>query len=295
MKPYRRVILALLIAAPWATAQDVEPGDGLVEVVRLDLLDRPGGYAVPEDSVFYPGEKVYLAFNLRNYAIDEDYRIRLTWRIDAVAPGGAPFANPEGGEFDVELAPQDEDWEPLVTYQAELPPHAPGGVYELRLEVTDHKAEQTVRHVVPVRVEGDNVELSDDGLAVRSFAFSIAEGGTKLEEPVYGPGQAVFASFYITGYETREDNTYEVSSEMEVIDFEGKRMYFFPAKGEKGSPFFPRLWLPAKFRLDLEPSIRSGRYKVILTIRDKVGEKTFRDRRGFLRPLSAAASGPSDL
>ncbi len=265
-----------------AASQDVEPGsEAALEVIRLDLLDRAGGYAVPEDSVFYPGEKVYLAFNLRNYAIDEDYRIKLTWRIDALGPSGTPFANPEGGEFDLELAPQDEDWEPLVTYQAEIPPHAPGGVYELKLEVTDAMAEQTLRRVVPVRVEGENVEISGDGLAVRSFGFSIAEGGAKLAEPTYLGGQEVFAAFYITGYETREDNTYDVSSEMEVINSEGKRMYFFPAKGEKGSPFFPRLWLPAKFRLDLEPNIPPGRYKVILTIRDKVGAKTFITEEDF--------------
>ncbi len=275
MRLCRRLLLALIVTTCAAPAQDVEPNPGgRLELARVDLLDRPGGYAVPEDSVFYPGETVNLAFNIRNYAIDEDYRISLTWRVEAVGPHGNAFATPEGGEFNSELSPQDEGWEPLVTYHAQIPEQAPGGVYELRLQVIDHKAEQTVKHTVPVRVDGQNVELSDS-LTVRNFGFSIAEGGTKLAQPIYRPGQQVHASFYITGYQTRDDNTYDVSSEMEVIDSKGKRMYYYPAKGEKGSPFFPRLWLPAKFRLDLEPNIPPGTYKVILTIRDKVGEKTF--------------------
>jgi hypothetical protein len=197
-----------------------------------------------------------------------------------VGPNGVNFAPSEGGEFAVELAPQDENWEPSVGYSAEVPPHAGSGVYRFKIAVTDVKASETIEREVPVRVEGEDVEISKD-LSVRNFVFTLTEGGTVLDEPVFGRGDTVFASFYITGYKTDEENRYDVESSLRVIDGEGETMLALDPPGEKGAPFFPRLWLPAKFRLDLERSIPPGGYTVLLEVKDNVGGKTLLTEEKF--------------
>jgi hypothetical protein len=276
--------LAIALGAGLLLAQE-PPQDPAEEplalrLVSVDLLDSPGGYAIPADSVFYPGEKVHLGFKIAGYTVDDKYRIHLTWRADAFGPGGVRFAPSEGGEFAVELAPQDENWEPSVEYSAEIPPHAGSGVYRLKISVADVKAEQTLSREIPLRVEGQDVEVADS-LSVRNFAFTMTDGGTVLEEAVFGRGAKVFASFYITGYQTDLENRYDVESSLRVINGEGETVLDLDPQGEKGAPFFPRLWLPAKFRLDLDRSIPPGVYTVLLEVKDNVGGKSLQTEEKF--------------
>ncbi|MEZ5365479.1 MAG: hypothetical protein R2748_24910 [Bryobacterales bacterium] len=277
-------VAALLLAAAalsaQAPAEEAEPAAAEFRLSSVDLLDSRGGYAIPADSVFYPGEKVYLGFKIAGYTVDEEYRIDLTWRADAIGPNGVRFAPAEGGEFAVELSPQDENWEPSVEYSAVIPQYAGSGVYTLKIVVTDAKADKTLEREIPVRVEGEDVEISDS-LSVRNFVYTMTEGGTVLQEPVFGRGDTVFASFYITGYATDEENRYDVESSLKVVDAQGETVLALHPPGEKGAPFFPRLWLPAKFRLDLDRSIPPGPYTVMLEVKDNVGGKTLLTEEKF--------------
>lgn len=278
--PASAVLALALTPAPAqqpAAAPDEQPA---FRLSQLDLLDRAGGYAIPADSAFFPGEKVYLGFKIAGYSVDDDYRIHLSWRADAVGPNGVKFAPSEGGEFAVELAPQDENWEPSVEYAAEIPFHAGSGVYKIQLAVADVKAAKTIEREIPVRVQGEDVEIADS-LSIRNFVYTVTEGGTVLDEPVFGRGATVFASFYITGYKTDDENRYDVESKLKIVDGEGKTRLALDPPGEKGSPFFPRLWLPAKFRLDLDRSIAPGEYTVRLEVKDNVGGKSLLTEEKF--------------
>ena len=186
--------MLLAVVAVAADEKKLKPDEGELRLARLDLLDSENGYAIPPDSVFYPGEKIHLGFNLAGYLVDDEYRIHLTWRADAVGPQGTPFAPAEGGEFDVELAPQDENWEPYVEYSAVLPPYAGSGTYTIRLEIEDKKAGAKLSRDVAVRVDGTDVELSDS-LSIRNLQFALTKGGTPLPAPVVGQGESLFASF----------------------------------------------------------------------------------------------------
>ncbi len=277
--------LALLVGASSVEAAPDEekkqaPYAGELRIVRLDLLDSPGGYAIPADSVFFPGETIYLGFNLAGYTVDDDYRIHLVWRADAEGPNGVPFAPPEGGEFAVELAPQDENWEPYVELAKALPPFAGSGTYTIRIRLEDNLAQEKLEREVSFRMEGEDVEVTD-ALSVRNLQFAATEGGTPLQRPVVAPGDRLHASFFISGYKTGEDNAYEVESEMKVLNRKGETMIEFPRQGEKGAPFYPRLWLPAKFRLDLDPTIPQGEYVIVLEVRDKVGGAALRTEETF--------------
>lgn len=279
-------LLIALSAAPALPAQqadsDEKPSDKKpsLAIVRLDLLDAADGYAIPADSVFFPGETIHLVFNITGYTWDDDYNMSVEYKITALGPSGRPFRMAEGGKFAVELAPQDEDWEPLVRYSAELPYHAESGEYRILIEVTDRMEGKTVSRQAAVAVEGAEVETSDE-LVVRNFAFARSDGGTRIAQPAFKPGETIWASFYITGYQTRADNTYEVEAELEVVDEEGETLHSFESRGEKGSPFYPRLWLPAKFSLKLDKTIRAGDYEVVLAVHDKVGGANYTTRQRF--------------
>jgi len=269
--------LAFPQAPPAPAEEDEQP---TLEVTRLELLDGPAGYAIPDDSLFFPGEKIYLAFNIKGYKFDDDYRMRVSYKVTTEGPSGNPFQLAEGGEFAEELAPQDENWEPLVRFTAAVPQHAESGPYKIRIEVTDEMARKTITRELAVTVEGEDIEISDK-LSIRNFGFSRTEGGTRLSEPSFRSGDTVWASFYVTGFKTREDNTFELESDLEVFDPKGKKLYAFKPVEERGSPFYPRLWLPAHFSLELEKAIPSGRYVVALNVRDQIGETTLTLREEF--------------
>lgn len=255
---------------PTAAVEPSGPDKAALGLVNLDLLDSRDGYAIPLDSRFLPGETIHVYGQVRGYFVDDEERVRLRYEANALDPGGRSFYMSEGGVIDVEVAPQDENWMPVVRYSPRIPEHAGGGAYTIRIEVRDELADASIQVSLPITVDGDRVEGADQ-LLIRDFRFSKAEGGAELEEPVFRPGETIWATFFITGYETRTDNTFDVASEAWVIDAEGERMFSFDSRSETGSPYYPRLWLPAKFRLDLEETIPPGSYAVVLRLRDRVG------------------------
>lgn len=279
MRWWASALLLSLAATSPVTAQETDEEE--FAVVRMELRDSPNGYRIPDDSVFYPGEQVHIAFNLAGYRISEDYRMKIGYVIETTSPLGKPFAAPEGGEWDAEIAPQDEGWEPAAKYTATLPPHAPPGVYTIRVKATDELANVTAEQSLQVRVDGDAVETSD-ALSIRKFQFTLTEGGSPLpEEPTIPGGQTLWASFYITGYLMTSENAYDVESTMKIIDQEGETVIEFPARGEKGSPFFPRVWLPGGFRLDLEKNTRPGKYTILIEVADNLGGTSFQAEETF--------------
>ena len=276
------LLQCLALAAP-AWAQPAEPhteAQQSLQLVNLDLLDRRDGFAIPADSRFLPGETVHVYFQIDGYRVDREYRIALSYEMRAVDPSGRSFYTAEGGEIDVELAPQDKDWMPVVRYSPRIPDHAGGGTYSIQIVVRDELAEKSVSVQLPIEVDGSRVQGADQ-LLVRNFKFLRAESGTPLEDPVFDAGEEIWAEFFITGYKTRDDNTYQVESDAWVQDAAGEKLFDFEPAGEAGSPFYPRLWLPAKLRLELDELIPSGRYAVVLRLRDRVGGADAIERYDF--------------
>lgn len=270
------VLAALALTLAQTAPSAAQPSDPAAEaeeglaLVNLDLLDRRDGYAIPADSRFLPGETVHVYFQIGGYQVGREFRISLSYEMRALDPEGRSFFAAEGGEIDVELAPQDENWMPVVRYSPRIPDHAGGGTYSIQIAVRDELAESSVSVRLPIAVDGSRVQSADQ-LLVRNFGFSRAEGGDLLEDPVFDAGEEIWADFFITGYKTRDDNTYQVESDAWVQDAEGEKLFDFKPAGEAGSPFYPRLWLPARLRLQLDESIPPGRYAVVLRLRDMVG------------------------
>ena len=264
-------------SAPSAGEESTEAG---LALANLDLLDSRDGYAIPPDTHFLPGETVHLFFQVKGYRVGVEDRVRLQYKVEALDPQGRRFHIANGGEVDVELAPQDENWMPVVRYSPRIPDHAGGGTYSMHILVRDLLAGDAIETAIPIEVDGTRLHAADQ-LAVRNFHFSKDEDGARLAEPVFDPGEEVWAAFFITGYATRGDNSYDVESDAAVVDAEGERMFAFESRGEEGSPFYPRLWLPAKLRLDLEEDIPPGSYTVVLRVRDGVGGSEETQQYGF--------------
>ncbi len=274
-------LIALVFLAPHLTADEAPTADSPgLSFFNLDLLDSQDGYAIPSDSHYLPAETIYLYFQVKGYEVSDDYAMKIEYRLEAFDPEGNRFYGSEGGKFDTELAPQDDDWLPVVRYSPKIPQHAGGGTYEIKIEVTDLLSDSVIHATLPIIVDASRVETADQ-LTIRNYGFAKLDGGVKLEEPLYRAGDEIWAAFYITGYKTREDNTFDVESDVQVVNDKGETMFEFDSRGEKGSPFYPRLWLPAKFRLDLEKTIPVGRYTVIINIRDSIGTSSFTERHSF--------------
>lgn len=269
-----------LAVAPLGLAQEAEPEEPTLQIVRLELLDSFANYPIDPESVFAPGDMVDTAFNLKDYEVSDIYRMRVRWRVQTSGPTGLPFAPGSEGIFDTELAPEDDEWMPLVRFAAELPDHAPSGVYQIEVVAVDELSGVVVQQVLSVRVAGSTVEHSDV-LTVQNFTFSLTEGGSELRELVYRPGATIFSSFDITGYKLGGGNSYQILSYLELLDGDGVRVYAFNLETEEGSSFYPRLAVPAQFRFDLDPTIEPGVYTLALTVTDVIGAQAYSTQRSF--------------
>ena len=251
-----------------------------LQIVHLDLLDSFADYPIANDSVFAPGDTVNIAFNLKGYTESETYRMKVSWKVTTNGPANLPFSPGSAGMFDKELAPEDEEWEPLVRYQAELPHHLPAGTYSILVEAKDELSGATAEGDLDVHVAGAPV-VKSDALSVQNFTFSLTAGGTPLQQAVFRPGATIFASFDITGYKLGEGNAYELSSRLDLLDAKGAQTYSFNPASEKGASFYPRLSVPASVRFDLDPTIEPGIYTLVLTVTDVVGQQSLSAQEAF--------------
>lgn len=270
-----------LVCAVLCPAQETEAEEApVLQIIRLDLLDSFANYPIDEDSVFAPGDVVNVAFNLKGYTESDVYRMKVSWKVSTTGPAKLPFAPGSEGLFDAELAPEDEEWEPLVRYQAQLPYHLPAGTYGIHVEAKDELSGATAEGDLDVHVAGAPV-VQSDVLSVQNFTFSLTVGGTPLQQAVYRPGATIFASFDITGYKLGDGNSYELASHLDLLDAEGAEVYSFNPASEKGSSFYPQLSAPASFRFDLDPTIKPGRYTLVLTVTDVVGQQSLSSQETF--------------
>lgn len=277
-------MLASLALAPTAEAQRrkrKKPPQQALAITKADILDSEDGYPIPLDSFFYPGETVHLRFLVDGYTRGEYDRVWLTWRIDSFGPTGDRFVMAETGGVDTELAPQDKNWRPVIRHTPAIPPHAEAGDYNVTVQVTDQLKSETVEHKMSIRVRGESVAPGKE-LTVRRLVLTKTEGGAPYEEAQFEPGDTIFGEFFITGYRLLDDNSFDVHADLQFLDQEGKVLFDFKPQGQQGASFYPRRWLPATFRLDLDKTLTPGSYQIGLKIDDRLGKQVYESRKPFL-------------
>ena len=249
-------------------------------ISKADILDSENGYPIPLDSFFYPGETVYLRFLVDGYSRGEYDRVWLTWRVDSFGPAGDRFVMAEAGGIDTELAPQDKNWRPVIRHAPVIPPHAEAGDYDVTVQVTDQLKKSTVEHKMVIRVRGESVAPGKE-LTVRRLVLMKTEGGAPYEQALFEPGDTIFGEFFITGYRLTDQNSFDVHAGLQFLDQEGEVLYDFRPQDQQGASFYPRRWLPATFRLDLDETLAPGSYQIGLRIDDRLGKQIYEARKPF--------------
>jgi hypothetical protein len=270
-------------AAPLSFAQSrrEEPPEHL-SIINARFLDGEDGYPLPSNSSYYPGERVHVTFNVAGFHITEyEYKMKISYRIDFLGPRGEPFWSSEGGVVDQEVYPQDQKWKPIVRTGPRIPFHAEAGTYKIELYVKDElKPQEESRQDLTFEVLGQEVGDAEK-LTVRNFAFLANEGGEAIETPSYRPGGTLWGSFYITGFGLRENNSFDVDSRLQVVGPEGGVMYSFTPQEEGGESYYPRRWMPGRFRVDLDKDIPKGEYVLVLSVHDRIGKQELSTRYPF--------------
>ncbi|MCY4585367.1 MAG: hypothetical protein OXB98_04935 [Bryobacterales bacterium] len=274
------VMLAGLVYTNPAEAQRRQKPPKPFSITQADILDSENGYPIPLDSDFFPGETVHLRFLVDGYSRGEFDRVWITWRIDSFGPSGDRFVMAEAGSVDTELAPQDKNWRPIIRHSPAIPGHAEEGLYTVTVRVTDELKPVTVERKVAIRVHGESVSPGRE-LTIRRFVLTRTEGGAPYEQALFRPGDTIWGEFFITGYQLTETNSFDVHATLQFLDNEGKVLFNFRPQDEQGAPFYPRRWLPATFRLDLDKTLLPGRYQIALRINDRLGEQTYEERKTF--------------
>ncbi len=249
--------------------------------VQALLLEAEDGFAARADTVYLPGETLYLLLQIQGHAVDRSSRVRLSYRIEALDFNGVPFVEPELGKIETELAPQDARWVPRVRFSPALPPFADSGKYRFLIQVTDELAKTQARQEVGFQVRGRRVDASD-ALVIRNFAFSRQEDGEALPVSAYRQGDVLWAAFDLTGYKTGEKNLVSVEYTLVVVNGLSEVIFRQPeAAREQGTSFYPRRYVHAVFSLNLEKGIRPGAYTILLSARDSLGAQSSEGRFPF--------------
>ncbi|MBV8847937.1 MAG: hypothetical protein JO307_34415 [Bryobacterales bacterium] len=131
-------------------------------------------------------------------------------------------------------------------------------------------------------VRGHDVEASDT-LVTRNFRFLRGEDdAVALRDPVYRPGDMLWARFDIVGYKFGDSHKFSVDYGLAVLGGDGKQLFAQPeAAADSHASFYPQHYVPGALSLSLDKNVPAGTYTLVVTVRDKVGNQTWEERQGF--------------
>lgn len=275
-----RALAPLLVAAGFSLGAPPQ-----VSIVKAVLHQFEDGPPLPANHRFYPGETVFLSFQVSGFttkAKDSDRFLHLRYLVEAQDPAGVNLAAPQTGEVKEQITPEDKDWLPKIRYHVLVPPEAGSGAYKLKIGVKDEFGANEATREVPFEVQGRAVEPGP-ALAVRNFRFLRNEDdATPLAAAAYRPGDAVWARFDIIGYKYGEKNRIQVEYGLEVLRPSGALLYQEPkAAAVEEASFYPKRYVPGILSLQLTPDITKGEYTIVLKIKDGVGGQEHETRHAF--------------
>jgi hypothetical protein len=222
-----------------------------------------------------PGESVFFRFGASGFKISETGRIELTGHVQAFDPRGNPIMPKDEVVVATSLRNEDKSFKPKLHFQFQIPPIAPPGTYRIRYEATDDQSSKTASAEATVQVDGRNVPPADS-ISVRNLNFyRNPDEEVPLRVAAYRPGDSVWVKFDVTGYKHGEQNAIDVSYDVAVTNPEGKQVFSqVDAASEKSQAFYAQPWAPGVFSLTLQANMRIGEYRVSITARDGVADKS---------------------
>ncbi|HUS07911.1 MAG TPA: hypothetical protein VMZ52_16530 [Bryobacteraceae bacterium] len=247
----------------------------VLAVSNWTLQDYEDGPPVAKNHVFHAGKTVYVSFQIAGYGKTEEDRIYLTYQIRALSPSQELVAPPTTGEIQADLAPEDKRWLPKVRYQVQIPPIPEPGAYRIELQVNDKISGTKVLHTDEFKVVGRPLTRLDS-LAILNFRFLRSENASDPlpQPPAVHRGDTIWARFDIAGFKLGPKNRYDVRYGVALRNEEGKVLFSDPAAaGEKDESFYPKIYIPGVISLRLDRTLRPGKYVVVISAADAIGEQ----------------------
>ena len=255
---------------------------GPLKVVNAIAHQMEDGSPATVPKSFTTGEVVFFSFQLDNYSVSPDKKIKLSARTDVFDPKGVRLQEPVLSSIDTEITPNDKEWKPKLRAQVIIPPLALPGTYKIAVKAVDQLNGAEATAEVPLTVTGRNVPESET-LTVRNFGFYRSEDAFEpLATPAYRAGDTVWARFDITGYKYGEGNAVNVEYGVSVLSPSGKVLFTQPqAAAEQSSSFYPKRYLPNSFNLNIQPKTSPGAFTIVLTAKDNIGNQTYETKQQF--------------
>lgn len=274
-----RVVFALFCATALYAAANFK-------VERMALHQFEDGPVLPASYEFLPGETAHFSCRLAGYKVDqsdeEDRRVKLSWNIEVRDPAGVLLDQRKSGRIEGHVVPEDKNWLPKFLAEFTVPPFAASGDYRIFVQAKDEIASDEIRGDLVFHVRGHDAEPSDT-LITRNFHFLRSEeDGVPLRDPVYRPGESLWARFDIAGYKLGENNRFSVDYGLAVLNADGKQLFAQPdAAQDSHESFYPQRYVPGALSLNLDKNVSAGTYTLVVTVRDKIGGQTWEEKQDF--------------
>jgi hypothetical protein len=262
------------------------PASAAFSVDRIALHQFEDGPELGPTHAFLPGESVFFSCRLTGYqpAVtgDNQRSVKLSWTLAVTDPSGTPLVDGAKGEIAEPISPQDKNWYPKFLHHFNIPPFAPGGAYHIKVTARDEVAKADLTSQLEFQVRGHAVEPSPV-LAARNLRFVKDEtDGPPLDPAIYHPGETLWARFDMTGYKYGDKNHYSVEYGLAILRESGDQVFAHPAAAADSSEgFYPQRYVPGAVSLNLQPDVPEGKYTLVITMADKVGDQTAEARREF--------------
>jgi hypothetical protein len=240
------------------------------------------------DEDFVPGETVYFSCQAEGYRKadkPDDYgkqNISLKFQIEVRDKNGILLKPVQEGKIETTVTQEDKDWKPKFSDTIVVPPLADTGEYVVVVKLSDELAKATQEKRAVFHIKGRDVAPSDI-LTVRNFRFLRNEDEERpLVVAAYRPGDSVWAKFDMTGYKFGEKNQVDIEYGLTVLREDGSVAYSEPqAANQKIQTYYPQRYQPGELNLNLAKDQPLGKYTIVLTVHDNLGQQMYETRETF--------------
>ena len=139
------------------------------------FFEEPDG-RITRNLTLTAGDTNYFSFKVAGFRADARQHVSLLYSLQCLDSRGVPVVESHSDKVDATLAPQDEHWQPKVSWSVVVPVYAPSGDYLMRVRVEDQNAKAEARYEGTFKVRGETTP-PEEKLALRLFAFSDSESG----------------------------------------------------------------------------------------------------------------------
>lgn len=280
----KRLAAVLALASGLAAIAADKP----LAIVHPVFARSEDGPPEASDEDFVSGETIYFSCQAEGYRrLDkrDDYgkqNISMKYQIAVRDKSGVLLQPIEDGKLETIVTQEDKDWKPKLRDSIVVPPLADTGEYTVVVKLSDELAKANVEKSAVFHIKGRDVAPSD-ALVVRNFRFLRGEDDIKpLPVAAYRPGDSVWARFDMTGYKVGEKNQMDIEYGLSVLREDGAVVYAEPqAANQKIQTYYPQRYQPGELNLNLAKDQPLGKYTIVLSVRDNLGQQMYETRETF--------------